>query len=72
MIAPILSQGATTVKAYYPGANAWRTLDGKFIAQGEWKQIDEDTTVAVAVSIFGYVFYMFLCKIYFDDFIICA
>lgn len=50
MITPILNQGATTVKAFFPLPETWYKLSGERVGSGQWVDVDEDSTVSVRVS----------------------
>lgn len=48
MVAPILSQGAATVRAEFPGPHGWyNILDGQFIASDKSYELMENETVSV-------------------------
>ncbi|XP_053606389.1 lysosomal alpha-glucosidase-like [Plodia interpunctella] len=48
MVTPILEEGATTTKAYYPGPHTWYNIrDGTRLGRNETVEVGENATVAI-------------------------
>ncbi|CAK1586499.1 unnamed protein product [Parnassius mnemosyne] len=48
LISPILWQGATTARAYFPGKQPWYNLaDGKLLSTGGWRNVTDGQMIAV-------------------------
>ncbi|KAJ0178509.1 hypothetical protein K1T71_006332 [Dendrolimus kikuchii] len=48
LITPILDEGATTARGYFPGPEDWFHFPtGLLVGTDEWKEVNEDQTVAV-------------------------